>query len=312
MKKYILLFLACFLAFGCSKKEAELGASANYQREARSAWLAYDDSFRPEGPSGVEGQTPPAFREMSNLFGSMSGEPEISATENAERKIEKRASIRIRVENPAAADVFINDLMAQYGAYATSTAVYEDSRNYTIRVPSGAYNDFLAGMDGMGKLISRSQTAEDVTVRYYDLEGRLATRKELLKTFQSYLGKAKSMEEILSVERRIAELQGEIDITGKNLRALANDVDYSIITLNVLGPVSSAAHRYPTLPDKVKGLFNSFGNFLSTLAVIIIGIVIFGIPVVLLLIFFFWILFGKIGLLRKLMFMAMDKKDRAR
>jgi hypothetical protein len=283
--------------------------------------------YNPEAPAGIEGQTPQAFRDMSNLYGRTSvaagskdgaGKPAAFTAENAGRKIVKRANIRIRVENPETAEISINDLMTQYGAYATAAAIYENenSRQYTIRVPSAAYNDFLAGMSGMGKVLSRSENDEDVTVRYYDLEGHLETKKELLKTFQSYLGKAKNIEEILSVERRIAELQSEIDRTGIDLRGLANDVDYSTVHLDIMGPAASISYKYPTLPDRIKELFGSFGNFLSSLAVILIGIVIFGIPILLLLVFFFWILFGKVGLLKKLWRMAADrksedKKDRA-
>ncbi|MDR2718509.1 MAG: DUF4349 domain-containing protein [Treponema sp.] len=322
MRKYFLLFLAAsFLAFGCEGK----GQAAS---EGFTRGMAYDDSavttswigtgFNPEGPAGVEGEDAPRFRNLSNLYGNASraedygsnaDEPEIFTIENTGRKIVKRANIRIRVENPEAADIFINDLMERYGAYAASAVIDENSHRYYIRVPSAAYKNFLAGMDGMGKIIGRLESAEDVTVRYYDLEGRLETRKELLKTFQSYLGKAKNIEEILSVERKIAELQSEIDRTGSELRGLANDVDFSTIDLVILGPVASISYRYPTLADRIKELFSSFGRFLSSLAVIIISIVIFGVPVVLLLVFFFWILFGRVGLLKKLWRMAMDRES---
>jgi hypothetical protein len=190
--------------------------------------------------------------------------------------------------------------MKKYNAYASSTDIDDNSRRYSIRVPSSAYKAAIDEINGLGRLLGRSENAEDVTLRYYDLEGRLATKKELLKTFQSYLGKAKTIEEILSVEKRIAELQYEIEGTGKELRNLANRVDYATIELSVLGPIASSPYRGPTLAERLKELFGSFGSFLSVLVTIIVGIVIFGIPVLLLLVFFFWLLFGKIGLLKKL------------
>jgi hypothetical protein len=215
----------------------------------------------------------------------------------------------MRVENLEAADAFISELMEKYSAYAASIVMDENSRRYSIRVPSPAYKAFLAGTDGLGKAMSRSESADDVTLRYYDLEGRLATRKELLKTFQAYLGKANNIEEILSVERNIAELQSEIDGTGKELRNLAYNVDFSIVELAILGPTAaSMPYRYPSLSDRFKELLGGFGNFLSSLAVIFAGIVIYGIPILLLLIFFFWLLLGKVGLLKKLWRMAAGKK----
>jgi len=229
---------------------------------------------------------------------------------NVERKLAKRANLRIRVENLEAADASIAQLMEKYGAYAASTEIAEDYRHYSIRVPSTEYDAFLAGMDGMGRMLNRSESAEDVTLRYYDLEGRLATKRELLKTYQSYLGKAKNIEEILSVEARIAELQNEIEGTGKELRNLAGRVDFSVIELAVLGPVSSTPYRGPTLGERIRELFRDFGEFLSVLAVVLVGIVVYGIPILLLLVLFYWLLFGKIGLLKKLMLAAAGKNQK--
>ena len=234
--------------------------------------------------------------------------PETFLTGNIERKLVKRANIRLRVENLDAADVSVTGLMDKYGAYAASTEITEDMRRYSIRVPSPEYNVFLAAMDGMGRMLNRSESAEDVTLRYYDLEGRLATQRELLRTFQSYLGKANNIEEILSVEARIAALQNELDGTGRELRNLANRVDFATIELTILGPVASTPYRGPTLGERIKQLFRDFGDFLSITAVVLFGIVIYGIPILLLLVFFFWLLFGKIGLLKKFWQAAAGKK----
>jgi hypothetical protein len=211
------------------------------------------------------------------------------------------------VEDLAAADVSVNALMERHGAYAASTEIEENSRSYIIRIPHGAYDAFLAAMGGMGRTLYRSESAEDISLRYYDLEGRLATKQELLKTFQSYLGKAKDIEEILSVETRIADLQNEIDGTGKELRYLANLVDFATIALDLYGPVAATPYAGPTLGERIKELFSGFGDFVSTALMVLIGIVIYGIPVLLLLALLFWLCFGRIGLMKKLWYMAAGK-----
>lgn len=223
------------------------------------------------------------------------------------RKLIKRANLSVRVDDPAAAEVSVQALMVRYGAYAASTEIDENSRSYQIRVPAAAYDGFLAALGGMGRTLRRSESAEDVSLRYYDLEGRLAAKKELLKTFQSYLGKAKDIEEILSVETRIMELQDEIDGTGKELRHLANLVDYATIELNLYGPVAAAPYGGPTLGERIAELLGGFGDFVSTVLVVLTGIVIYGIPVILLLSLLFWLLFGRIGLVKKLWRLAAGK-----
>jgi hypothetical protein len=294
--KLYLLFGAFFLVLGCSR--GKYGASkAGYAPMPAAAEMAYYDE-------GGEAD----YKEASNQYSRTAAGQEMPAENELDRKIVMTAFVRVRVENLEESDSLIKDLMKKYNAYASSTNIEDNSRHYSIRVPSTAYRAAIDELNGMGRLLGRSENAEDVTLRYYDLEGRLATKRELLKTFQSYLGKAKNIEEILSVEKRIAELQYEIEGTGKELRNLTNRIDYATIELSVLGPIASSPYRGPTLSDRLKELFGSFGSFLSGIVIVLIGIVIFGIPILLLLFFFFWLLFGKIGLLKKLWRRAAGKK----
>jgi len=205
LKLYLLLG-ALFLVLGCSAKYG----SANYAPQAASmAGRVYYEEDRAE-----------ADYQYQRTAENSAAEQGISEND-LERKIVMTAHVRVRVENLNEADTFIKDLMKRYNAYASSTDIDDNIRRYSIRVPSSAYKAAIDEINGIGRLLGRSESAEDVTLRYYDLEGRLATKKELLKTFQSYLGKAKTIEEILSVEKNIAELQYEIEGTGKELRNLA-------------------------------------------------------------------------------------------
>ena len=296
----LLTALSLMLAFGCSKKSDR----SFYEIEAQSSAAARSRAPMPAS-AGVEGQTPPAFKDISNLYGKMEqAAADAAATPaevgNTERKLVKSAYLRIRVENLDAADASVTGLLQKYDAYAASTEVNENSRSYSLRVPAPRYDAFLAEMNGMGRLLHRSENTEDVTLRYYDLEGRLETKKELLRTFQSYLGKAKTIEEILAVEARISELQYDIEGTGMQLRHLANRVDYATIDLNLMGPVAASQNRGETLGERLKRMFGGFGGFLAGMVMVILGIVIYGVPILLLVVLFFWLLFGRIGLLKKL------------
>jgi len=62
----------------------------------------------------------------------------------------------------------------------------------------------------------------------------------------------------------------------------------------------SAPNRGLTFGERVKQLFGGFGGFLSTVAMVLIGIVIYGIPILVLLGLLFFLLFGKVGLAKKL------------
>jgi len=296
MKKNLIiltLITTVLFTFGCSQKSAgSYGSQPIPMRELAASYDAVDLN-----------NDHVLFRNTANLHFEMrddSGSSESAILGNQEQKLVKRASVRIRVENLEAADAAITGLLRTYGGYAASTNIEESSRSYSLRVPAQYYDIFLSDMNGMGRLVRRSESTEDVTLRYYDLEGRLATKRELLKTFQSYLGRANSIDEILAVEARIADLQYDIEGTGIQLRNLANRVDYANIDLTLLGPATASSYKSETVGERLKKLFLSFGGFLSTTLVVFIGIIIFGVPIILLLCLLFWLLFGRVGLLKKL------------
>ena len=224
------------------------------------------------------------------------------------RKLVKRAELRLRVEDPAETEKPLLALMGKFGAWPASTEIYENSRNYSIRVPSNSYDVMLSELAGLGRILRRAENTEDVTLRYYDLEGRLSTKRELLKTYQSYLGKAQNINDIMTVEGRIADLQHEIDWTGTQLRNLASLVDYSTINVEISGPVSAYTYSKPTLGERLAGLFGSFGDVASSALVVLMGIIIYGVPAILIVILLFWLLFGQIGLLKKLWRLAAAKR----
>jgi hypothetical protein len=325
-----LLFLALALC-GCSRG-APFGGGAESLSGGRQAasQAAYDDTgwagaaYNPEGPAGLEGQTPPAFRDMGSLYGETGTAQTAEAPETTalnpplnqgapaaekERKLIKNARIQTMVDNLEEAAAHIEALLEQYQGYASNSSVRDTSRSYTIKIPSAQYETALREVGNIGKILYRSETVEDATIKFYDLEGRLNTRMELLKTFQAYLGKAKDIEEIMTVEKRIAELQQEIDWYGSQLADLSHLSDYATINLELLGPVSESVYYKPSLKDQIAGLFESFSTVASTVFLVLLGILVYGIPALFILILLFWILFGRIGLIRKVWRLAGAKKD---
>jgi hypothetical protein len=302
-RKLFLLTLTVAILFtvGCNKKyRTEAGGLADYGRARAPAPQSF--AYNAEAPKMARSTAAVEDAQFARDAMEVAGESDsLSANiPDAERKLIKCANVSIRVENLSAADDAVNALLKKYDAYAASTNIEENSRYYSLRVPANYYDIFLTETGSMGRLINRYESTEDVTLRYYDLEGRLATKKELLRTFQSYLGKAKTIEEILSVEARLSELQYDIEGTGIQLRNLANRVDYATVDLSLLGPVISSPNRGLTFGERIKQLFGSFGGFLSTVAMVLLGIVIYGIPILLLLGLLYLLLFGKIGLAKKL------------
>jgi hypothetical protein len=227
---------------------------------------------------------------------------------NADRKLIKTTHLTIRVDDLNEAAETITAMMNNYGAYASSTNMEENHQTYHIRVPLASYETMINQVNGLGKVDSRSDSAEDVTLRYYDLEGRLNMRRELLKTYQAYLQKAANIEEILSVEQKIAELQNEIDMYGSQFVLLNNQIDYATIILTLYG-TATYSYAEPSILDRIKDIFGDYSDFLSGAIIVIINIVVYGIPILAAAAILFWLLLGKVGLLRKLWGIVARKKE---
>ena len=99
-----------------SKKAVDTREFFPFTLKPRTPGLAYDDSeilpsvprstsksstkwegtgFNPEGPAGVEGQTPPAFKDMSNLYGRMTQDNDVENQEINERVTQEERSPQI-------------------------------------------------------------------------------------------------------------------------------------------------------------------------------------------------------------------------
>ena len=297
-KASILLLCAAVLIICACGKASYSGSSAIYE----SGY--YDTAAPASAPASLSRSASSITASGAVSYTTADNLPEISQT----RKLIKRAQLQIRTDNPAETEKPLTDLIEKFGAWTASTRINDNSRNYSIRVPADSYNIMIAEIKKLGKIINHSENAEDVTLRYYDLESRLAVRMELLETYKGYLSKAANIDEIMTVESRIADLQYEIDQTGTQFRNLASLVDYSTINVDIQGPPGASSYSEPNLGEKLGELFGSFGGVLSTGLVVLVGIIIYGVPVVLIAALLFFLFFGRIGLLKKLWRIASGKQ----
>ena len=132
------------------------------------------------------------------------------------------------------------------------------------------FRDGLAGeIDAAGgRILRQSQSADDLTASIYDAEARLTAKRTLRTRLTALLeSPGASVEELVSVERELARLQGEIEGAEAQLRVMRGRVSMSDLTLNYtsrLEPVSRGAFE-----PLGRALRNLAGNFASGLANVI-------------------------------------------
>ena len=101
----------------------------------------------------------------------------------------------------------------------------------TVRVPVAQFEDAWREALGLGEVMSKSLTAQDVTEAFQDVELRLAAHQAMLVRYQELLAKTTEEQEKLRILREIQRLSEEIDLIESQLRTLGSLAAFSRLTV---------------------------------------------------------------------------------
>ena len=128
----------------------------------------------------------------------------------------------------------------------------------TLRIPADQLDACLEGAVALGRVISRDESATDVTESYYDTKSRLDTQLALMARLQSLVTDAATLSDLLALESQIADTQYMIDTLQSSLNSTDRQVDYATVDIH-LREESSAA----SLTDGEKTLLDRLGDALD-------------------------------------------------
>ncbi len=107
------------------------------------------------------------------------------------------------------------------------------SAYYVVRVPKEEFAAFRDATGEVGHITSITEDSQDVGEVYYDTEARLATLTTKRERLLALLEKADIMEDIISLENALADVQYEIDQHTSTLRRYDSLIDYSSFTVHL-------------------------------------------------------------------------------
>lgn len=117
----------------------------------------------------------------------------------------------------------------------SSYSGYRSSRyaNLTIRIPQTKLDSFLNVMPDICNVVRRSDSVDDVTLTYVDLEShRDALRTEQTRLLE-LLEQAENLEDILTIEDRLTTVRYQLESMESQLRTMDNQVQYSTVYLSI-------------------------------------------------------------------------------
>lgn len=203
-----------------------------------------------------------------------------------EEKLVYHCNLEIETLDYPATMTSIKAAIAKYGGVIQSESesdsgydwYYENYRktsgtmhNYLeVRIPSKDYNNFLTELDGVGKVISKSTSVDNISQQYYDTTAQIEALKIQEKNLLSMLEKCETIEDMITVEQRLSEVQYQLNNLQTTRRYMDMDVAYSYVNINISEVMEyrqdSEPVRRNTFVDRLKNTLVSTGRgFLSFL-----------------------------------------------
>lgn len=165
------------------------------------------------------------------------GEATEQASVESSRKLIKTVHMNVETENFDELVQMLNQKVEALGGYVEqfSSSGVENYRysSITARIPKAKLDEFLETVEGASNITYRQESVEDVTLNYVDMESH---KKMLLKEqdrLLELLDEAVTIEDIITIESRLTEVQYQIESMESQLRTYDNQIDYSTVYLEV-------------------------------------------------------------------------------
>ncbi|MEW7292249.1 DUF4349 domain-containing protein [Aquimarina sp. 2304DJ70-9] len=274
-RKVVLLLGVLMFGFSCSKE------ASNY--DVASEIIALDETG-----------------EMPNLNSHELEGKEIQKKENinANLKVIKNATSRIKVKNVEKATLHAKQIALQYQGYVsderfTNTNHTKENR-FTIRIPREHFDTVLDQICKSAEFVDHKNISTiDVTEEYIDLSSRLKTKLEVKQRYETILrDNAKTVKDILATEDKLKELQEEIEATQGRLNYISARVVYSTIQLDmyeVVIPKEEPEQYTPSFLDKAQAGLSFGWSLVEHAALVLFYIWPFIVLGTLVLVYFKWI-----------------------
>ena len=263
-KSLILFGMMGLLLSGCSSSKnydyetSQSDFSANYLSGSASK-EAYDmNMMEMEMPAeSYEVETEEGYGNTTTETSQINTEITTPAvTDN--RKLIKNVYLNIETKEYDQLTESINKQISSMGGYvqeaSSGTYTYNNARNahYIIRIPADQLNTFVNNMSKEGNVTSKTETTEDITLQYVDMESHKKSLVIEQERLLALLEKADKLKDIIALEERLSQVRYQLEYFESQLRTYDNLVSYSTVTLDVYEVERETKVDDVTVVDRIK------------------------------------------------------------
>ncbi|GGQ41272.1 DUF4349 domain-containing protein [Couchioplanes azureus] len=191
-----------------------------------------------------------------------------------ERAIVYTGSITVRVQDVGIAAARATGIVTGAGGFvggdkrSSSGQDGPSDATLTLRVPAAKFYAVVNQLAGLGKEEGRGIDTDDVTEETVDLRARIATQQARVASGRKLLAQAKSLEDLVMLEREVATREADLASLQAKQRRLADLTALSTITLVLLDPEPEAAPEDDDPAGFLAGLRNGWTGLLASLGVV--------------------------------------------
>lgn len=174
----------------------------------------------------------------------------------------------------------VTELVKANGGYLQNTSTYGSaeygnrSANLNARIPADKYQDFMNSVGQIGSLTSKSESVDDITANYVDVQARLKSLNTKLQRLQELEANAENVTELLEIEDRINEVQYQIETYTAQKKVYDDQVQYSTVNVDISEVVTYTEVKADSAWNRFTEAFGeSWVGFVTFLQNIVIAII---------------------------------------
>jgi hypothetical protein len=191
------------------------------------------------------------------------GAAERPAADRATRKIVYNADVALVVRDLDKGEADLGALLEEMegfvaGSEMTGSAGAPRSGHWRVRLPAERFGAFMRAVVKLGVPERNKADSQDVTDEYYDLEDRIKNKKLEQDTLRGYLLEKKAtskLEEILTIEKELSRVRGELDQMEGRLRRLKDLTALATVNVTMREEKDYVPPQAPTFAGSVRGTF---------------------------------------------------------
>jgi hypothetical protein len=258
-KSTALIAVLVMLCFACNNKSAfEPVETLNKDVSANDKQIAFDSTadFRISDTSHESEQIANRNQKNQNDIQQKSID--------WDKKIVRNATLNAEVKDYKTFSQQLGEKVKKYGGYISqeeqSQSDYQIENSVVIKVPVDQFQNVINDLTkDVSKLNEKHISSEDVTAQLVDGKSRLEAKKQVRLRYLDLLKQAKNMEEILTVQKEINDIQEEIELVNGRINTLSHESAMSTITFTFFQIIDANAkagtEKQPGFFDKVREAF---------------------------------------------------------